>query len=87
MEKYSEYNTAGAIASILRTNQTAIAKFSTVNHGGTGAFPISSYRNIMPNAVVQYLEKENKLDIEFYQYAVQLFEERAAAEGWNKLKK
>jgi hypothetical protein len=32
---------------------------------------------------VKYLEAENAWDIEFYHYAVKVFEERAATEGWN----
>jgi len=84
MEKYGEYSSAGAIASVLGAEQHVIAKISNVSHHGRGKFAsTSSYRDIMPQSVVKYLETENALDIEFYHYAVKVFEERAAAEGWD----
>jgi len=85
MEKYGEYSTAGAIASVLGADQRDIARISTVKHAGSSKIAsISSYRDIMPPSVVKYLEAENAWDIEFYHYAVEVFEERAATEGWNR---
>jgi hypothetical protein len=56
-----------------------------VKHAGSSKIAsISSYRDIMPPSVVKYLEAENAWDIEFYHYAVEVFEERAATEGWNR---
>jgi hypothetical protein len=46
-----------------------------------------TYRKLMPESVVDYLTKENSLDIEFYEYAVKLFEERALEEHWHTLEK
>ena len=85
MEKYGEYSTAGAIASVLGADQRDIARISAVKHDGRSQLAsISSYRDIMPPSVVKYLEAENAWDIEFYHYAIEVFEERAAAEGWNR---
>ena len=84
MEKYGEYSTAGAIASVLGADQRDIARISAVKHAGSSKITsVSSYRDIMPPSVVKYLEAENAWDIEFYHYAVKVFDERAAAEGWN----
>jgi len=88
MEKYGEYSTTGAIASILRADHHDIAHLSEGTHAGSSKLAsISSYRDIMPPSVVKYLEAENAWDIEFYQYAVRVFDERAAAEGWNRKRK
>jgi len=89
MEKYGEYSTAGAIASVLGAEQHDIAHSLASQHVGAGKFSssISSYRDIMPPSVVKYLETENAWDIEFYHYAVKVFEERAATEGWNRKRK
>jgi hypothetical protein len=85
MEKYGEYSTAGAIASVLGADQRDIAQALSSQHIGAGKFSSStiSYRDIMPPSVVKYLEAENAWDIEFYHYAVKVFDERASAEGWN----
>ena len=84
MEKYGEYSTAGAIASVLGADQHDIASISVGTHAGASKLASSSsYRDIMPPSVVKYLEAENAWDIEFYNYAVEVFEERAATEGWN----
>ena len=84
MEKYGEYSTAGAIASVLGADQRDIARISQGTHAGASKLASSSsYRDIMPPSVVKYLEAENAWDIEFYHYAVKVFDERAAAEGWN----
>jgi hypothetical protein len=84
MEKYSEYSTAGAIASVLGADQRDIAQALSSQHAGAGKFSSSiSYRDLMPPSVVKYLEAENAWDIEFYHYAVKVIEERAATEGWN----
>jgi hypothetical protein len=83
MEKYGEYSTAGAIASVLGADQRDIARISQGTHAGASKLASSSsYRDIMPPSVVKYLEAENAWDIEFYHYAVKVFDERAAAEGW-----
>jgi hypothetical protein len=84
MEKYSDYSTAGGIASVLGADQRDIAQALSSQHVGAGKFSSSiSYRDLMPPSVVKYLEAENAWDIEFYHYAVKVFEERAATEGWN----
>jgi len=84
MEKYGDYSTSGAIASFLRTDQQSVSRIIRDSHHGAGKFTSSSsYRDLMPPSVVKYLEAENAWDIEFYHYAVKVFEERAATEGWN----
>jgi len=84
MEKYGDYSTAGGIASVLGADQRDIAQALSSQHVGAGKFSSSiSYRDLMPPSVVKYLEAENAWDIEFYHYAVKVFEERAATEGWN----
>jgi len=84
MEKYGEYSTAGAIASALKGNQTDIARL-TRQHVGRGKFiSTSSYRYLMPPSIVRYLEQENEWDMELYRHAVQVFQERSSAEGWDQ---
>ena len=84
MEKYGDYSTAGAIASFLRTDQQSVSRIIRDSHHGAGKFTSSSsYRDLMPPSVVKYLEAENAWGIEFYHYAVKVFEERAATEGWD----
>ena len=84
MEKYGEYASAGAIASALKGNQLDIARL-TKQHVGRGTFiSTSSYRQLMPPSIVRYLELENAWDLELYRHAMQVFEERSSAEGWNQ---
>ena len=84
MEKYGEYATAGAIASALKGNQSDIARL-TKQHIGRGTFiSTSSYRQLIPPSIVRYLEQENAWDMELYHHAVQVFEERSFAEGWDQ---
>lgn len=42
----------------------------------------TEYWKLMPDSILTYFQNENKEDIELYEYAVKLFDERALKYGW-----
>ena len=63
MENYTDYTTAGAIASLMNANQKDIARLSSnLHHGGSKWAPhTNNYRDLLPSSVVKYLESEKHI--------------------------
>ena len=49
-------------------------------NAGAMAQKVSSYRDYMSPAVIEYMEKDNWYDIELYKYALDLFLQRSKEE-------
>eukprot|EP00607_Mallomonas_marina_P007850 CAMPEP_0182418950 /NCGR_PEP_ID=MMETSP1167-20130531/3333_1 /TAXON_ID=2988 /ORGANISM="Mallomonas Sp, Strain CCMP3275" /LENGTH=85 /DNA_ID=CAMNT_0024593457 /DNA_START=56 /DNA_END=313 /DNA_ORIENTATION=- len=84
MEQFGSTRFINAIHSaFLGQHHLNITEFGVVNSGLVTSMGMKC-TDLIPTEVLQRMKEENAMDIELYEYAVKIFEERAKIEGWDK---
>jgi len=75
--------TKKALTAAMFGKYTEMSSFGEANAGLMTNVGTNDYNDIMPPTILEKMRRENAADIALYEYAVELFGNRAREEGWD----